>query len=53
MQRLVFGRCFGATLSQGLVSLSPADSSLGALFARAGAAMYEAKRGGKNRIVLG
>jgi diguanylate cyclase (GGDEF)-like protein/PAS domain S-box-containing protein len=56
VQRLIFaseGRSFGVTLSQGLVSLSPSDTSLGALFARADAAMYEAKRGGKDRIVVG
>jgi diguanylate cyclase (GGDEF)-like protein/PAS domain S-box-containing protein len=43
---------FGITASQGLTNLDPADQSLEALFARADAAMYQAKRQGKNQIVL-
>lgn len=40
------------TLSQGLTSLRPEDASLDALYARADAAMYRAKRQGKNQIVV-
>ncbi|GFM50002.1 GGDEF domain-containing protein [Pseudomonas capsici] len=43
---------FGITASQGLTNLGPEDSSLEALYARADAAMYQAKRQGKNQIVL-
>jgi len=39
------------TVSQGLVGLEPDDADLGALYARADAAMYQAKRQGRNRIV--
>jgi diguanylate cyclase (GGDEF)-like protein/PAS domain S-box-containing protein len=46
-------RTFGITVSQGLTSLTPEDESLDSLFARADAAMYQAKRQGKNRIVSG
>ena len=56
VQRLGFqheGRHFGITVSQGLTSLLATDVSLDALYARADAAMYMAKRQGKNQIVLG
>jgi diguanylate cyclase (GGDEF)-like protein/PAS domain S-box-containing protein len=55
IQRLSFqfnDATFGITASQGLTNLSKADQSLEALFARADAAMYQAKRQGKNQIVL-
>jgi diguanylate cyclase (GGDEF)-like protein len=47
------GQAFSVTISQGLASLTEADSTLDSLFARADAAMYEAKRLGKNRVVAG
>ena len=56
VQRLSFrheGTSFGITVSQGLTSLLATDVSLDALYARADAAMYMAKRQGKNQIVLG
>ena len=56
VQRLRFSHAqtpFGVTVSQGLTSLHGDDLSLDALFARADAAMYQAKRQGKNQIVLG
>lgn len=56
VQRLNFqhdGTSFGITVSQGLTSLRAADANLEALYARADAAMYLAKRQGKNQIVLG
>lgn len=55
IQRLSFshdGKGFGVTVSQGLASLTPEDQSLDPLFARADSAMYQAKRQGKNQIVL-
>jgi len=55
IQRLTFQRddkTFGITASQGLTNLGQQDQSLEALFARADAAMYQAKRQGKNQIVL-
>ncbi|MDD1967300.1 GGDEF domain-containing protein [Pseudomonas sp. NPDC090203] len=55
IQRLVFTRddkSFGITASQGLTNLGKQDQSLEALFARSDAAMYQAKRQGKNQIVL-
>lgn len=55
VQRLRFSHqqtAFGITVSQGLTSLRGDDSSLDMLFARADAAMYQAKRQGKNQIVL-
>jgi diguanylate cyclase (GGDEF)-like protein/PAS domain S-box-containing protein len=55
VQRLRFSHAqasFGVTVSQGLTSLHGDDLSLDALFARADAAMYQAKRQGKNQIVL-
>eukprot|EP01030_Chromulinospumella_sphaerica_P010779 gene10779-10585_t len=45
------GQTFGITVSQGLTSLTAEDESVESLFARADAAMYEAKRQGKNRII--
>lgn len=54
IQKLSFshdGQTFTITVSQGLTSLTPEDESLEVLFARADAAMYEAKRQGKNRII--
>jgi diguanylate cyclase (GGDEF)-like protein/PAS domain S-box-containing protein len=45
------GQMFGITVSQGLTSLTAKDESVENLFARADAAMYEAKRQGKNRII--
>ena len=56
VQRLSFtheGKTFGVTVSQGLANLRGDDASLDSLFARADAAMYKAKRQGKNQIVLG
>ena len=56
VQRLGFvheGHSFGITVSQGLTSLLATDVSVDALYARADAAMYVAKRQGKNQIVLG
>lgn len=47
------GQAFTVTVSQGLASLTDEDSTLDSLFARADAAMYEAKRQGKNRVVAG
>jgi diguanylate cyclase (GGDEF)-like protein/PAS domain S-box-containing protein len=54
IQRLSFnheGRTFGITVSQGLASVTAEDENIDSLFARADAAMYQAKREGKNRIV--
>lgn len=56
IQRLTFSHGeeqFSITVSQGLTSLTADDEKLDSLFARADAAMYEAKRQGKNRIVSG
>ncbi|EJM12354.1 PAS domain S-box/diguanylate cyclase (GGDEF) domain-containing protein [Pseudomonas sp. GM18] len=56
IQRLNFShgdQTFGITVSQGLSSLTPEDENLDSLFARADAAMYQAKRQGKNRIISG
>ncbi|MGE8482217.1 MAG: GGDEF domain-containing protein [Pseudomonas sp.] len=56
IQRLSFShddQTFGITVSQGLTSLTPEDENLDSLFARADAAMYQAKRQGKNRIISG
>ena len=55
IQRLAFFTENGdlhVTVSQGLTTLRAADADLDALFARADAAMYQAKREGKNRIVV-
>jgi diguanylate cyclase (GGDEF)-like protein len=54
IQQLSFkhkGQTFGITVSQGLTSLTAADENVENLFSRADAAMYQAKREGKNRIV--
>jgi len=40
-------------VSQGLTGLTDEDESLDSLFGRADAAMYRAKRQGKNQIVRG
>jgi len=56
IQRLSFSHGqerFGVTISQGLTSLRDEDLSLDSLFARADAAMYQAKRMGKNQIICG
>ena len=56
IQQLSFShdsRTFTITISQGLTSLLPEDDSVDSLFSRADAAMYEAKRQGKNRIIPG
>ncbi len=55
IQRLSFthkGQGYGVTVSQGLTCIHPEDESLDSLFSRADAAMYQAKRQGKNQIVL-
>ena len=55
IQRLSFthdGQAYGVTVSQGLTNMTEADESLDNLFARADEAMYQAKRQGKNQIVL-
>ena len=44
---------YSVTVSQGLTGLTDEDESLDSLFARADAAMYRAKRQGKNQIVRG
>jgi diguanylate cyclase (GGDEF)-like protein len=49
----VEGHAFTVTVSQGLTSLREDDSTLDSLFGRADAAMYEAKRQGKNRVIAG
>jgi len=54
IQRLRFNHgehSYSITVSQGLTSLTREDETLDNLFARADAAMYEAKRQGKNRII--
>lgn len=56
IQRLSFDheqKSFGITVSQGLTNLTAEDANIESLFARADAAMYEAKRQGKNRIISG
>jgi diguanylate cyclase (GGDEF)-like protein len=55
IQRLTFRsgeQGFGITVSQGLTSITDEDQTLDSLFSRADAAMYEAKRQGKNRIIV-
>jgi GGDEF domain-containing protein len=42
---------YGVTVSQGLTGLTEEDVALDSLYARADAAMYQAKRQGKNQIV--
>jgi diguanylate cyclase (GGDEF)-like protein/PAS domain S-box-containing protein len=54
IQRLSFsnnGQTYGVTVSQGLTGVQPQDDMLDSLFSRADAAMYQAKRQGKNQIV--
>ena len=54
IQRLSFsnnGQTYGVTVSQGLTGIQPQDDMLDSLFSRADAAMYKAKRQGKNQIV--
>jgi len=56
IQRLSFSHgahTYGVTVSQGLTGLTAEDVALDSLFARADAAMYQAKRQGKNQIVRG
>lgn len=56
VQRLNFqheGVSFGISVSQGLTSLCATDPNLEALYARADAAMYLAKRQGKAQVVVG
>ncbi|WP_207886706.1 sensor domain-containing diguanylate cyclase [Pseudomonas sp. 30_B] len=56
VQRLRFNegeQYFSVTISQGLTLLQPDDQNLSALYSRADAALYEAKRTGKDRIVQG
>jgi diguanylate cyclase (GGDEF)-like protein/PAS domain S-box-containing protein len=56
IQRLSFshdGQTFSITVSQGLTSLTAEDATVDSLYTRADAAMYRAKRQGKNRIISG
>ena len=57
VRRLVFtapgGKRFGVTISLGVTYLKADDPDLSALFARADAAMYTAKRLGKNQVIVG
>ncbi|MNM75738.1 putative diguanylate cyclase YdaM [compost metagenome] len=56
IQQLSFShgeQVYGVTVSQGLTTLMDDDESLDSVFARADAAMYRAKRQGKNQIVRG
>ncbi|MNY08557.1 putative diguanylate cyclase YdaM [compost metagenome] len=55
IQRLSFsrdGQDYGVSVSQGLTGLTDQDEVLDSLFSRADKAMYEAKRLGKNQIVV-
>lgn len=55
IQRMSFQhgeKVFGVTASQGLTNMGETDPGLETLYARADAAMYQAKRQGKNQIVL-
>lgn len=47
------GQRFGVTISLGVTYLRASDADLSALFARADAAMYTAKRLGKNQVIVG
>ena len=47
------GRRFGVTISLGVSYMNASDTDLSALFARADAAMYTAKRLGKNQVIVG
>ncbi|MOA20782.1 putative diguanylate cyclase YcdT [compost metagenome] len=56
VQRLRFcetGQYFSVSISQGMTLLQPGDENLSALYSRADAALYEAKRTGKDRLVQG
>ncbi len=56
IQRQAFSHgdeAYSVTVSQGLTGMTDEDASLDSLFARADAAMYRAKRQGKNQIVRG
>ncbi|MCW3147664.1 sensor domain-containing diguanylate cyclase [Stutzerimonas stutzeri] len=57
IQRLSFslpnGQRFSVTASFGLTYLKAEDSELTSVFARADAAMYQAKRLGKNQVIVG
>ena len=56
VQRLRFNEAeqfFSVTISQGLTLLQPDDQNLSALYSRSDAALYQAKRTGKDRIVQG
>lgn len=56
IQRLSFShgeQTYGVTVSQGVTGLTDEDVALDSLYARADAAMYQAKRQGKNQIVRG
>lgn len=57
VQRLSFtapgGKRFSVTISLGVTYLKAEDADLGAMFARADAAMYTAKRLGKNQVIVG
>ena len=56
IQRLSFShgeQTYGVTVSQGVTALTDEDVALDSLYARADAAMYRAKRQGKNQIVRG
>ncbi|WP_263145872.1 sensor domain-containing diguanylate cyclase [Pseudomonas sp. RIT-PI-AD] len=54
VQRQAFsveGKQFSVTISQGLTGMRPGDKDLDALYSRADAGMYTAKRQGKNQVV--
>ncbi|MBD1598477.1 GGDEF domain-containing protein [Pseudomonas typographi] len=56
IQRLSFnynGKQYGVTVSQGLTTILDTDEALDNLYSRADAAMYQAKRQGKNQIIEG
>ncbi|MFF7706509.1 diguanylate cyclase [Pseudomonas sp. NPDC007930] len=56
IQRLSFtsnGKQYGVTVSQGLTTVLDTDEALDNLYSRADAAMYQAKRQGKNQIIEG
>ena len=57
IERVVFtadnGERFRVTASLGLTSLKASDLELSSVFARADAAMYTAKRLGKNQVIVG
>ncbi|MBB4862866.1 diguanylate cyclase (GGDEF)-like protein/PAS domain S-box-containing protein [Pseudomonas nitritireducens] len=56
VQRLRFNEAehfFSVTISQGMTMLLPDDQNLSALYSRSDAALYQAKRTGKDRLVQG